>query len=146
MKNGEGPAPIKTEQGWLHLAHGVRNTAAGLRYVIYLFLSDLHEPWRVTKRPAGYFIAPEGEERVGDVSNVVFGNGWVLRNDDTVLIYYASSDTRCHVAVSTVKRLLDYVLNTPEDGLRSASVQQRIELIDAINSNKAKHECFSESG
>ena len=129
-KNGEGPAPIKTEQGWLHLAHGVRNTAAGLRYVIYLYLSDLHEPWRVTKRPSGYFIAPEGQERVGDVSNVVFGNGWVRRKDDTVLIYYASSDTRCHVAVTTVDRLLDYVLNTPEDGLRSAaSVQQRIELI-----------------
>ncbi len=130
VKNGEGPAPIKTEKGWLHLAHGVRNTAAGLRYVVYLYLSDLHEPWRVTKRPAGYFIAPEGEERVGDVSNVVFGNGWVRRKDDTVLIYYASSDTRCHVAVTTVDRLLDYVLNTPEDGLRSAaSVQQRIELI-----------------
>ncbi len=128
-KNGEGPAPIKTPQGWLHLAHGVRNTAAGLRYVLYLYLSELARPWVVTHRPAGYLIAPEGEERVGDVSNVVFSNGWVARSDG-VLIYYASSDTRLHVAVSTVDRLLDYVLNTPEDGLRSAaSVQQRIALI-----------------
>ena len=128
-KNGEGPAPIKTPQGWLHLAHGVRNTAAGLRYVLYLYLSELARPRVVTHRPAGYFIAPEGEERVGDVSNVVFSNGWVARGDG-VLIYYASSDTRLHVAVSTVDRLLDYVLNTPEDGLRSAaSVQQRIALI-----------------
>lgn len=129
-KNGEGPAPIKTSQGWLHLAHGVRNTAAGLRYVLYLYLSELARPWVVTHRPAGYFIAPEGEERVGDVSNVVFSNGWVARGDGTVLIYYASSDTRMHVAISTVERLLDYVMNTPEDGLRSAaSVQQRIALI-----------------
>ena len=129
-KNGEGPAPIKTAQGWLHLAHGVRNTAAGLRYVLYLYLSELERPWVVTHRPAGYFIAPEGEERTGDVSNVVFSNGWVARTDGAVLIYYASSDTRLHVAVSTVDRLLDYVLNTPEDGLRSAaSVQQRLALI-----------------
>ncbi len=129
-KNGEGPAPLKTSQGWLHLAHGVRNTAAGLRYVLYLYLSELARPWVVTHRPAGYFIAPEGEERVGDVSNVVFSNGWVARGDGTVLIYYASSDTRMHVAISTVERLLDYVMNTPEDGLRSAaSVQQRIALI-----------------
>lgn len=129
-KNGEGPAPIKTAQGWLHLAHGVRNTAAGLRYVLYLYLSELERPWVVTHRPAGYFIAPEGEERTGDVSNVVFSNGWVARTDGAVLIYYASSDTRLHVAGSTVDRLLDYVLNTPEDGLRSAaSVQQRIALI-----------------
>ena len=129
-KNGEGPAPIKTAQGWLHLAHGVRNTAAGLRYVLYLYLSELERPWVVTHRPAGYFIAPEGEERTGDVSNVVFSNGWVARSDGAVLIYYASSDTRLHVAVSTVDRLLDYVLNTPEDGLRSAaSVQQRLALI-----------------
>ncbi len=129
-KNGEGPAPIKTAQGWLHLAHGVRNTAAGLRYVLYLYLSELERPWVVTHRPAGYFIAPEGEERTGDVSNVVFSNGWVARTDGAVLIYYASSDTRLHVAGSTVDRLLDYVLNTPEDGLRSAaSVQQRLALI-----------------
>jgi len=130
VKNGQGPAPIKTPQGWLHLAHGVRNTAAGLRYVLYLFLSDLHEPWRVTHRPGGYFLAPVGEERVGDVSNVAFCNGWVCRADGTIFIYYASSDTRIHVATSTVDRLLDYALNTPEDGLRSAaSVAQRVELI-----------------
>ena len=130
VKNGEGPAPLKTDRGWLHLAHGVRNTAAGLRYVLYLYLSDLHEPWKVTHRPGGYFIAPEGEERVGDVSNVVFSNGWVARADGTVFIYYASSDTRLHVATSSIDRLLDYAINTPEDGLRSAaSVQQRLELI-----------------
>ena len=130
VKNGQGPAPIKTPKGWLHLAHGVRNTAAGLRYVLYLCLSDLREPWRVTHRPGGYFLAPFGEERVGDVSNVTFSNGWVCRSDGTVFIYYASSDTRCHVATSTMDRLLDYVMNTPEDGLRSAaSVAQRIGLI-----------------
>jgi 4-O-beta-D-mannosyl-D-glucose phosphorylase len=130
VKNGEGPAPLKTERGWLHLAHGVRNTAAGLRYVLYLYLSDLHEPWKVTHRPGGYFIAPVGEERVGDVSNVAFSNGWVARADGTVFIYYASSDTRLHVATSSIDRLLDYTINTPEDGLRSAaSVQQRLELI-----------------
>jgi 4-O-beta-D-mannosyl-D-glucose phosphorylase len=129
-KNGQGPAPIRTEQGWLHLAHGVRNTAAGLRYVLYLFLSDLHEPWRVTHRPGGYFLAPEGDERVGDVSNVLFSNGWVARADGTVLVYYASSDTRLHVATSTVERLLDYVMKTPQDGLRSAaSVATRLDLI-----------------
>jgi 4-O-beta-D-mannosyl-D-glucose phosphorylase len=130
VKNGQGPAPIKTEKGWLHLAHGVRGCAAGLRYVLYMFLSDLHEPWKVTHRPAGYFIAPEGEERVGDVSNVTFANGWVARANGDVLIYYASSDTRMHVATSSVDRLLDYVINTPEDPLRSAAcVQQRNELI-----------------
>jgi 4-O-beta-D-mannosyl-D-glucose phosphorylase len=129
-KNGEGPAPIKTGQGWLHLAHGVRGTAAGLRYVLYMYLSDIDEPWRVTHRPAGYFMAPQGEERIGDVSNVLFSNGWVARADGSVLIYYASSDTRVHVATSTVNRLLDYVTNTPEDGLRSAaSVETRLELI-----------------
>lgn len=129
-KNGEGPAPIRTAQGWLHLAHGVRNTAAGLRYVLYLYLSDLHEPWRVTHRPGGYFLAPESDERTGDVSNVLFANGWVARPNGEVLIYYASSDTRCHVAVSSVERLLDYALHTPEDGGRSAaSVQTRLELI-----------------
>lgn len=140
VKNGEGPASIKTEQGWLHLAHGVRNTAAGLRYVLYLYLSDLHEPWKVTHRPGGYFLAPEGEERVGDVSNVTFANGWVCRADGQVLIYYASSDTRIHVAVSSVDRLVDYVLHTPEDGLRSAaSVQTRMELIERnLNSAQAQ--------
>lgn len=130
VKNGEGPAPIKTEKGWLHLAHGVRNTAAGLRYVLYLYLSDLEKPWKVTHQPAGYFLAPVGEERIGDVSNVTFSNAWVCKPNGSVYIYYASSDTRCHVVTSTVDRLLDYCLHTPEDGLRSAiSVQQRLDLI-----------------
>ncbi len=132
LKNGQGPAPIKTPEGWLHLAHGVRNTAAGLRYVLYLFLTDLTDPRKTIARPQGYFIAPVGDERIGDVSNVVFSNGWVARKDGSVLIYYASSDTRLHVASSTIPRLLDYVKNTPADGLRSAaSVQQRIALIRA---------------
>jgi 4-O-beta-D-mannosyl-D-glucose phosphorylase len=131
VKNGLGPAPIKTKQGWLHLAHGVRNTAAGLRYVLYMFLCELERPWVVTHKPAGYFIAPEGWERVGDVSNVVFSSGWVERKNGDVLIYYASSDTRLHVATSTVERLLDYVQNTPADPLRSyACVEQRCALIE----------------
>ncbi len=131
LKNGLGPAPLKTELGWLHLAHGVRNTAAGLRYVLYLFLTDLHELTRITHKPAGYFLAPEGEERVGDVSNVAFANGWILDDDGRVCIYYASSDTRLHVATSTLAQLLDYVVHTPADGLRSAaSVQQINQLID----------------
>lgn len=130
VKNGLGPSPIKTPQGWLHLAHGVRGTAAGLRYVLYLFLCDLHEPWRVTHAPGGYFLAPEGEERTGDVSNVLFSNGWVARENGEVLIYYASSDTRLHVATSSVEKLLDYVTNTPPDPLRSgACVEQRKALI-----------------
>lgn len=130
VKNGLGPAPIKTYKGWLHLAHGVRNTAAGLRYVLYMFLCDLNRPEVITHRPAGYFIAPQGEERVGDVSNVVFSNGWVARKDGTVFIYYASSDTRLHVATSSVDRLLDYVMNTPEDPLFSHKcVEQRLALI-----------------
>jgi 4-O-beta-D-mannosyl-D-glucose phosphorylase len=130
VKNGLGPAPIKTDKGWLQLAHGVRNTAAGLRYVLYMFLTDLKDPAKVIARPGGYFIAPEGAERIGDVSNVVFSNGWVKRENGEVFIYYGSSDTRMHVAVTTIDRLLDYVLHTPEDGLRSgASVQQRIQLI-----------------
>lgn len=118
-KNGLGPAPIKTDRGWLHLAHGVRNTAAGLRYTLYMFLTDLNELTKVLHKPAGYFLAPEGEERVGDVSNVAFSNGWIADEDGTVYIYYASSDTRMHVAVSSVERLLDYVINTPEDGFTS---------------------------
>ena len=131
VKNGLGPAPIKTKRGWLHLAHGVRNTAAGLRYVLYMFLCELERPWVVTHKPAGYFIAPEGAERVGDVSNVVFSSGWIERKNGDVLIYYASSDTRLHVAKSTVPRLLDYVMNTPADPLRSyACVEQRCALIE----------------
>ncbi|WP_075184992.1 glycoside hydrolase family 130 protein [Teredinibacter haidensis] len=130
VKNGQGPAPIKTDKGWLHLAHGVRNTAAGLRYVLYVFMTELERPWVVTHRPGGHFIAPRGEERVGDVSNVVFTNGWVVNGSNEVFIYYASSDTRMHVATSTVDRLVDYAMNTPEDGLRSAaSVQTRNKLI-----------------
>ncbi|MBW8189750.1 glycosidase [Neiella marina] len=132
IKNGQGPAPIKTAHGWLHLAHGVRNTAAGLRYVLYMFMTDLNQPWKVTHMPAGHFIAPEGAERVGDVSNVAFANGWVVNENNDVFIYYASSDTRMHVATSTVDQLVDYCQNTPEDGLRSAhSVAVRNELIDA---------------
>ena len=130
VKNGLGPAPVKTKRGWLHLAHGVRGTAAGLRYVLYLFLCDLNEPWRMTHQPGGYFLAPEGDERVGDVSNVVFSCGWIATNKGQVFIYYGSSDTRIHVATSTVERLLDYVVNTPADPLRSyACVEQRNELI-----------------
>ncbi|MGA1464820.1 MAG: glycosidase [Balneolaceae bacterium] len=129
-KNGQGPTPIKTPKGWLHLAHGVRNTAAGLRYVLYLLLTDLHEPWKVIAKPGGWFMAPEGSERVGDVSNVLFSNGWIKDDDGTIYIYYASSDTRLHVAVSSEERLLDYVLNTPSDSLRSAeAVRQRMDLI-----------------
>jgi len=130
VKNGLGPAPIKTEKGWLQLAHGVRNTAAGLRYVLYMFLTDLKGPNIVIACPGGHFLSPQDDERVGDVSNVVFSNGWVKRANGQVLIYYGSSDTRMHVAESTIEKLLDYVLNTPEDGLRSAAcVQQRIKLI-----------------
>ncbi|WP_210463351.1 glycoside hydrolase family 130 protein [Rufibacter roseolus] len=131
VKNGQGPAPLKTDKGWLHLAHGVRNTAAGLRYVLYLFLTDLQDPSKVIAKPGGFFLAPEGEERVGDVSNVAFANGWILDGDGTVFLYYASSDTRTHVATSTLEQLLDYVLNTPADGLRSAaSVEQINQLVD----------------
>jgi len=119
-KNGQGPAPLKTSQGWLHLAHGVRNTAAGLRYVLYVFMTDLHDLTKVIYKPGGYFIAPEGEERFGDVPNVVFCNGWILDEDETIYIYYASSDTRMHVATTTLAKLLDYTMNTPADGFRSA--------------------------
>lgn len=132
VKNGQGPAPIKTKSGWLHLAHGVRNTAAGLRYTLYMFMTSLQDPSKVIYRPAGHFIAPEGEERVGDVSNVTFSNGWVVRENGDVFIYYGSSDTRMHVATSTIDKLVDYCKNTPEDGLRSAaSVAQRSQLITA---------------
>lgn len=130
-KNGLGPAPIKTEKGWLHLAHGVRNTAAGLRYVLYMFLTDLEDITRVIYKPAGYFLAPEGEERIGDVSNVVFSNGWIADEDGAIFIYYASSDVRTHVATSTVDQLLDYVMHTPADGFSSkASVKNLARIID----------------
>jgi 4-O-beta-D-mannosyl-D-glucose phosphorylase len=131
VKNGLGPPPVKTPRGWLHLAHGVRNTAAGLRYVLYMFLCAPDDPSRIISAPGGYVLAPEGEERTGDVSNVVFSNGWVVKPDGTVFMYYGSSDTRIHVAVSSIERLLDYVTQTPPDPVRSAAaVQQRIALID----------------
>jgi len=131
LKNGLGPAPIKTDKGWLHLAHGVRNCAAGLRYVLYMFLTDLHNPGKIIAMPGGYFMAPQGDERIGDVSNVLFANGWIADENGDVYIYYASSDTRMHVATTTVDRLLDYVLNTPEDGMRTgASVASIIDLIE----------------
>ncbi|MFP9113875.1 glycosidase [Flavobacterium sp. RHBU_3] len=134
LKNGLGPEPIKTDKGWLHLAHGVRNTAAGLRYTLYMFMTDLNEIDKVIYHPAGYFMAPEGEERVGDVSNVLFGNGWIADEDGTVYIYYASSDTRMHVAVSTVDKLVDYVINSPADTFTSGGSVQTI--IDLVDSNK----------
>jgi len=132
-KNGLGPAPIKTEKGWLHLAHGVRNTAAGLRYVLYLFMTDLQDLIKVIYKPRGYFMAPVGDERIGDVSNVLFCNGWI-EDEGKVFIYYASSDTRMHVATTTVEKLLDYVMNTPADGFRSAASVNT--LYDIINRNK----------
>ncbi|MCQ6960224.1 glycoside hydrolase family 130 protein [Mucilaginibacter aquariorum] len=134
-KNGQGPTPIKTEKGWLHLAHGVRNTAAGLRYTLYMFMTDLNDLTKVTYKPAGYFLAPEGIERIGDVSNVAFCNGWIQDEDGRVFIYYASSDTRMHVATTTVDKLVDYVMNTPADGLRSATSVNTINSI--INKNKS---------
>lgn len=133
LKNGEGPHPIKTEKGWLHLAHGVRNCAAGLRYVLYLYITDLKNPEKLIAEPAGFFMAPQGEERVGDVSNVLFSNGWIADEDGKVFIYYASSDTRMHVATSTIDKLLDYVLNTPADGYRSAKSVEAIKSLIANN-------------
>ena len=141
VKNGEGPHPIKTPHGWLHLAHGVRGCAAGLRYVLYMYMTSLEDPTKLIASPGGYFMAPEGEERyfmapegeerVGDVSNVLFTNGWIADDDGTVYIYYASSDTRMHVAVSTVDKLVDYCMNTPQDGLTTtASVETLKRLID----------------
>lgn len=136
VKNGEGLHPIKTPQGWLHLAHGVRACAAGLRYVLYLYMTSLDAPNKVIAQPGGYFMAPVEEERIGDVSNVLFSNGWITDEDGTVYIYYASSDTRMHVATSTIERLVDYCLHTPEDKLRSAtSVENIYQLIEA---NKVK--------
>jgi 4-O-beta-D-mannosyl-D-glucose phosphorylase len=130
LKNGAG-AVLKTRQGWLHIAHGVRSCASGLRYVLYAFLCDLSEPTKVIAAPGGYLMAPVGEERVGDVSNVLFCNGAVLREDGQIYIYYASSDTRMHVATTSEDRILDYLINTPEDEYRSAaSVKQRMQLIE----------------
>lgn len=140
-KNGAGATPIDTDKGWIHIAHGVRNTAAGLRYVIYAFATDKEEPWRVIAEPGGYLIAPFGDERVGDVSNVVFTNGAIARENGDVYIYYASSDTRLHVASTTINQLLDYVFHTPKDALRSSDcVKQRCALIKH-NLELLKHQC-----
>ncbi|MCR5361496.1 MAG: glycosidase [Bacteroidales bacterium] len=131
VKNGEGPQPYKTDRGWLHLAHGVRGCASGLRYVLYLYMTALDDPSRIIAEPAGAFMTPQGDEYLGDVMNVLFCNGWIIDDDGRVFIYYASSDTRMHVATSTVEQLVDYCLNTPSDGLRTAlSVEQRIALIE----------------
>lgn len=130
VKNGAGAVPIKTEKGWIHIAHGVRNTAAGLRYVIYAFATDLKDPSKVIAEPSGMLIGPRGGERVGDVSNVVFTNGAITTENGDVYIYYASSDTRMHVASTTIDKLIDYVFNTPQDPLRSVEcVAQRCDLV-----------------
>jgi 4-O-beta-D-mannosyl-D-glucose phosphorylase len=134
MKNGQGPAPIKTNKGWLHLAHGVRNTAAGLRYVLYLFMTDLEDLTKILYKPAGYFLAPEREQKTENVSNVVFSNGWIKDDDGTIFIYYGSSDTRMHVAVSSVDKLVDYVTHTAPDGLSSQASVQILNQI--INNNE----------
>lgn len=132
LKNGEGPHPIKTPQGWLHLAHGVRGCASGLRYVLYMYMTSLEEPWRPTYTPGGYLMAPVGDEYIGDVMNVLFTNGWIADEDGRVFIYYASSDTRMHVATSTIDRLVDYCMHTPADGLATGeSVKTLNSLIDA---------------
>jgi 4-O-beta-D-mannosyl-D-glucose phosphorylase len=137
LKNGAGAPPIRTPKGWLHIAHGVRGTAAGLRYVLYALLTDLEDPGKVIAAPGGYLLAPEGEERVGDVSNVCFSNGAVADDDGRLLLYYASSDTRLHVAESTVERMLDYCLHTPPDRGRSrTSVEDRLSLIRANEGKK----------
>jgi Predicted glycosylase len=140
LKNGEGPHPIKTEKGWLHLAHGVRNCAAGLRYVLYLYVTDLQDPTKLIAEPAGFFMAPQADERIGDVSNVLFSNGWIADEDGKVFIYYASSDTRMHVATSTIDRLLDYCFNTPADGYRS------FKSVEAIKELVAKNKAFESNG
>jgi 4-O-beta-D-mannosyl-D-glucose phosphorylase len=137
VKNGEGPAPIKTPQGWLHLAHGVRATASGLRYVLYMYMTALDDPTRVIAQPGGYLIAPQDSEYVGDVMNVAFSNGWIATAEGQVFIYYASADTRMHVATSTIAQLVDYCMNTPEDGYSSAaSVQNIMRLIEKNRRNE----------
>ena len=135
VKNGEGPHPLKTPQGWLHLAHGVRGTADGLRYVLYMYMTALDDPTRVIAQPGGFFLVPEGQEYVGDVMNVAFANGWIMDDDGRVLIYYATADTRMHVAVSSVERLVDYCLHTPEDGLTTAASVETIKRLVAKNKN-----------
>ncbi len=133
VKNGEGPAPIKTSKGWLHLAHGVRGCASGLRYVLYLYVTSLEDPSKVIAEPAGFFMVPEGEEFVGDVMNVLFSNGWIADEDGKIFIYYASSDTRMHVATSTVDRLLDYCFNTEPDGLTTTETVRRLNSLISKN-------------
>ena len=133
VKNGEGPHPIKTSKGWLHLAHGVRGCAAGLRYVLYMYMTSLEDPTKLIATPGGFFMAPEGEVRIGDVSNVLFTNGWIKDEDGSVFIYYASSDTRMHVATTTVDKLVDYCLNTPADGLTTASSVETLKDLIARN-------------
>ena len=134
VKNGEGPAPIKTDRGWLHLAHGVRACASGLRYVLYMYMTALDDPTKVIAQPGGYFLVPEEGEYIGDVMNVVFSNGWIADDNGDVYIYYASSDTRMHVAVSTVDKLIDYCMNTPQDGYYTASSVETIKKL--INKNR----------
>lgn len=136
VKNGEGPHPIKTAKGWLHLAHGVRGCASGLRYVLYMYMTALEDPTKVIAAPAGFFIAPEGEEFIGDVMNVTFSNGWIADEDGKVFIYYASSDTRMHVATSTVDKLVDYCINTEPDGLRTGLTVERLNRLIDKNLNK----------
>ena len=138
VKNGEGPHPIKTDRGWLHLAHGVRATASGLRYVLYMYMTALDDPTRVIAQPGGYLLVPEGEEYVGDVMNVAFANGWIKDPDGRVLIYYATADTRLHVAVSSVDRLTDYCMNTPEDGLTTAASVETIKRLIRKNNGKTE--------
>ena len=137
VKNGEGPAPIKTDQGWLHLAHGVRGCASGLRYVLYMYMTALDDPTRVIAQPGGYLLVPQGEEYIGDVMNVAFSNGWIADEDGTVFIYYASSDTRLHVATSTIEKLIDYCLNTPQDGYCTSASVETIKRL--ISKNKQKN-------
>lgn len=138
VKNGEGPAPIKTAKGWLHLAHGVRATASGLRYVLYMYMTALDDPTRIIARPGGWFLVPEGYEYIGDVMNVAFSNGWIADEDGKVFIYYASADTRLHVATTTVDQLLDYCLNTPEDGLMTSVSVEKINALVAKNASMSK--------
>ncbi len=133
VKNGEGPHPIKTPKGWLHLAHGVRGCASGLRYVLYMYMTSLEDPTKVIAQPGGYFLVPEGEEYIGDVMNVAFSNGWIADEDGKVFIYYASSDTRMHVATSTIDKLIDYCMNTPEDGYTTGSSVETIKALVAKN-------------
>jgi 4-O-beta-D-mannosyl-D-glucose phosphorylase len=133
VKNGEGPHPIKTEKGWLHLAHGVRGCASGLRYVLYMYMTSLEDPTKMIADPAGFFMVPEGEEYIGDVMNVLFTNGWIADEDGKVFIYYASSDTRMHVATSTVDRLVDYCMNTAPDALTTGESVKRLNSIIDMN-------------